>query len=90
MNKTVKHPKRVFPQSIPRFTNRPCAASGIPAPEELVSCVKQMQDSPAPRSGVGRCSEKGVPKPKLLVDKATGRSLQRENAAQQGKAAESP
>lgn len=31
-NKTVRPPSRVFPQSIPRFTNNPCAARGIPAP----------------------------------------------------------
>jgi len=32
MNRTVKKPRRLFPQSMPRLTNSPCAASGMPAP----------------------------------------------------------
>lgn len=32
MNKTVKNPSRLFPQSMPKFTNSPWAASGMPAP----------------------------------------------------------
>jgi hypothetical protein len=32
MNKTLRHPRRVFPQSMPRLLNSGLAARGIPAP----------------------------------------------------------
>ena len=32
MNRTVKHPRSVLPQAIPRFENNGFATSGIPAP----------------------------------------------------------
>jgi hypothetical protein len=32
INKTLKHPSKVFPQSIPRLLNKGLAARGIPAP----------------------------------------------------------
>lgn len=32
INKTLKHPSKVFPQLIPRLLNKGLAARGIPAP----------------------------------------------------------